>query len=293
MVENNLLNPYKSCTMLKLSFLEIIKKIENEETFHAVCDDYSFSIKIEDYVPYVAVALHDGHQIRKDICDKFLLTDRKRSLQEDAYTAAMIKDLPITIIAHDSKFEYDLDEHPRQAIRLESNGMGVWSPELSNDDKANSLEKHNRFYRVVLNLLIKLEELYGNTIFYDIHARSDNGANPVFAIGVKNLDMTVYNNAVAQWQEILLKMALPIQREITCETTEEMHSNGFFAHYIKENSLSSVAISTYITKVFCDENAGILFPEVLEAIRSQFKYYIKAHAHRFYDVYHPVEDPFE
>jgi len=47
--------------MVKLSILEIIERIENEEIFHAVVDDYSFSIKIDDYVPYACAAVNNGH----------------------------------------------------------------------------------------------------------------------------------------------------------------------------------------------------------------------------------------
>ena len=35
--------------MLKLSIEEIIQKIQQEETFEAVSDDYSFTIKIDEY----------------------------------------------------------------------------------------------------------------------------------------------------------------------------------------------------------------------------------------------------
>jgi len=48
--------------MLRLSIKEIIHKIKKEETFEAVAEDYSFTLKIDSYVHYVCGAVHDGHQ---------------------------------------------------------------------------------------------------------------------------------------------------------------------------------------------------------------------------------------
>ena len=47
--------------MQRLSINQIINKIKAEETFHAVSDDYSFTLKIDSYVHYVCGAVHDGH----------------------------------------------------------------------------------------------------------------------------------------------------------------------------------------------------------------------------------------
>ena len=102
--------------MLKLSLLEIIQRIEREETFHAVLEDYSFSIKIDDYVPYVCAAVHNGHHFSKDLWKNCWHTENERLYEEDPHTGQMISGLPITLIAHDSRFEYDLNIAPETAI---------------------------------------------------------------------------------------------------------------------------------------------------------------------------------
>ena len=55
--------------MIKLSVPEIIARIKNEEIFEAVSEDYSFTLKIDKYVPYLCGAVHDGHQFRKELWD--------------------------------------------------------------------------------------------------------------------------------------------------------------------------------------------------------------------------------
>lgn len=47
--------------MEKLSVKEIIQKIDAEELFEAVISDYSFTIKIEEYIPFLCSAVQDGH----------------------------------------------------------------------------------------------------------------------------------------------------------------------------------------------------------------------------------------
>ena len=70
--------------MKRLSVEKIIQKIENEETFEAVSKDYSFTIKIDEYVHYACGAVHDGHQFRKELWGNCLHTEYERWFGEYA-----------------------------------------------------------------------------------------------------------------------------------------------------------------------------------------------------------------
>ncbi len=61
--------------MLRLSVAEIIARIQKEEAFKAVADDYSFTLKIAEYAPFVCGAVHDGHQFRKSLWENCLHTE--------------------------------------------------------------------------------------------------------------------------------------------------------------------------------------------------------------------------
>ena len=50
-----------------LSISHIIKKIKNGEIFEAVPIDYSFHLKIRDYIPYICAAIHAGHNFRNNL----------------------------------------------------------------------------------------------------------------------------------------------------------------------------------------------------------------------------------
>jgi hypothetical protein len=275
--------------MLKLSLLEIIQRIEREETFHAVLEDYSFSIKIDDYVPYVCAAVHNGHHFSKDLWKNCWHTKHERWYEEDAHTGQMISGLPITLIAHDSRFEYDLNRAPETAIYETAWGKTLWKKPLSKEKKDRALQKHENFYKVVLTLLVKLEEMFGSTVFYDMHSynwkRWDREV-PVFNIGTSQIDQDKYRSIITQWQHILDDMPLPIDQKVTCTINDVFQGNGYFLKYITANSLNTLVLATEISKIYCDETTGRIFPEVVKSVQDLFKYYIKAHAHRFYDRHH-------
>jgi hypothetical protein len=275
--------------MIKLSVIEIITRIENQETFHAVVEDYSFSIKIDDYVPYACAAVHDGHHFSKDLWDNCLHTEYDRWYEEDPCTGQMISGLPITLIAHDSRFEYDLNRAPETAICETAWGKTLWKKPLSQEKKDRALAKHDNFYKVVLSLIVKLEELFGSSVFYDMHSynwkRWDREV-PVFNIGTTNVDEEKYRAEITQWQDILDDVQLPIAQKVHCKINDVFQGNGYFLKYVTSNSLNTLVLATEISKIYADETTGRIFPEVVTAIQDLLKYYIKAHAHRFYDRYH-------
>jgi hypothetical protein len=275
--------------MIKLSVIEIITRIENQETFHAVVEDYSFSIKIDDYVPYACAAVHDGHHFSKDLWDNCLHSEYDRWYEEDPCTGQMISGLPITLIAHDSRFEYDLNRAPETAIYETAWGKTLWKKPLSKEKKDRALAKHDNFYKVVLSLIVKLEELFGSSVFYDMHSynwkRWDREV-PVFNIGTTNVDEEKYRAEITQWQDILDDVQLPIAQKVHCKINDVFQGNGYFLKYVTSNSLNTLVLATEISKIYADETTGRIFPEVVTAVQDLLKYYIKAHAHRFYDRYH-------
>lgn len=108
--------------MLKLDIDQIIQHIEESKHFEAECTDSSFYIKIDEYTPFVGFAIHNGHQLRKDLIPKCALSDYERWYEEDPETYHFISSLPIVIAAKDSRYEYDLNRNPETAIYHEAWG---------------------------------------------------------------------------------------------------------------------------------------------------------------------------
>lgn len=270
--------------MQKLSVTQIVSKIEKQETFHAVSDDYSFTIKIDDYVHYVCGAVHDGHQFRRELWENCLHTEYDRWYEEDPETKNMVISHPIVIAGMDSRFEYDLNRAPDTAIYEDAWGKQLWKSPLPDSMKAKSLEKHQNFYKVVQALLSKIEEIYSVCVVYDMHSynwkRWDREV-PTWNLGTSNIDTQRFGNDVEEWRLYLEKMDLPNGINSSAKINDTFQGNGYFLKFITQNFKNTLVLATEIAKVYCDEYNQILYPEVVDAIEKQLRNGLKVHAYSF------------
>ena len=270
--------------MQKLSVTQIVSKIEKQETFHAVSDDYSFTIKIDDYVHYACGAVHDGHQFRRELWKNCLHTEYERWYEEDPETKNMVVSHPIVIAGMDSRFEYDLNREPDSAIYEDAWGKQLWKKPLSEPMKAKSLIKHHNFYKVVHALISKIEEIHTFCVVYDIHSynwkRWDREV-PTWNLGTSNIDNQRFGNDVEVWRQYLEKMNLPNGIKSSAKINDTFQGNGYFLKFITRNFKNTLVLATEIAKVYCDEYNQILYPEVVEAVEEQLRSGLKAHAYSF------------
>ena len=199
--------------MERLSISEIIAKIQSEETFEAMAADGSFSLKIERYVPYACGAVHDGHQFRAELLDNCLHSEYERWYEEDPCTKEFVKTHPIVIAGCDSRFEYDLNRDPDNAIYEDAWGKQLWKTKLPSEHHERSMLKHSEFYKVVHVLINKLEEKFGTCVVYDMHSynwkRWDREV-PVINLGTANVDQSRFANEIEAWRKSLSELELSL-----------------------------------------------------------------------------------
>ncbi|TCI92747.1 N-formylglutamate amidohydrolase [Tenacibaculum sp. M341] len=274
--------------MNKFSIEEIIKKIASEETFEAVSSDYSFTIKIESYVPYVCAAVHDGSQFRRELWTNCLHTAYERWYEEDPKTKAMIQSHPIVIAGLDSRFEYDLNRAPETAIYSDAWGKQLWKQPLSEVMRTKSLAKHKNFYKVVKSLLSKIEEKFSVAIVYDMHSynwqRWDRVV-PTWNLGTKNVDNDRFGKVIEDWRNVLENMPLPNGIVSSSKINDTFQGNGYFLKFITENFSNTLVLATEIAKVYCDELNQIMYPEVVNAVENYLREKLPEHAEKFYNTY--------
>lgn len=271
--------------MKKLSLNQILKNIQNELPFEAVVDDYSFTLKIDNYEPYVCGAVHDGHQFRKELWDNCLHTAYDRWFEEDPCTKEFVKTHPIVIAGCDSRFEYDLNRDPENAIYEDAWGKKLWKNPLPDNQKQHSLQKHQNFYKVVHALITKLEEKFGALVVYDMHSynwRRWDREVPVINLGTANIDNQRFGEQVEAWRISLSQLELPNNIKATSKINDTFQGNGYFLKYITQNFKNTLVLATEFKKIYCDEYAQIVFPEVVSAIENQLREKIKSHALSFY-----------
>ena len=270
--------------MEKLSVGVIIDKIKQQQPFHAVAEDYSFTIKIEDYVPYVCGAIHDGHQFRKELWDNCLHTEYDRWYEEDPETKNMISSHPIVIAGCDSRFEYDLNRPPEEAVFETAWGKQLWKTPLPEAQKQASLAKHKAFYDVVHALIEAIESKYGVAIVYDMHSfnwkRWDREV-PTWNLGTSNVDNERFGDDIETWRQSLSEMNLPNNIKSTALINDTFFGNGYFLKFITNSFKNTLVLATEIAKVYCDEYEQVNFPEVVSSVEAQLRERLPKHAKTF------------
>ena len=270
--------------MLRLPAAEIISRIARKEVFEAVAEDYSFTLKIERYTPYVCGAVHDGHQFRKSLWDNCLHTEYERWYEEDPSTKDMVASHPIVIAGCDSRFEYDLNRPPDGAIYSDAWGKQLWKEPLSKTEYDHSLQKHATFYEVTHALIQKLEQLFPRVIVFDMHSynwKRWEREVPTWNLGTANINNERFGSIVNSWQEKLSKMHFPHGIRATTGINDTFQGNGFFLKYITTTFPNTLVLATEIAKVYCDEYSGIIYPEVVKAVSEQLKELIPLQAKEF------------
>jgi len=270
--------------MRRLSVEHMIELIQSETIFEAVSEDYSFTLKVSDYVPYVCAAVHDGHQFRKSLWDNCLHTEYERWYEEDPFTREMIGSHPIVMAGCDSRFEYDLNRPPESAVFDTAWGKQLWRNPLPDSERRHSLEKHANFYKVVHALMHQITSKHGKALVFDMHSynwKRWEREVPTWNLGTINIDMEKFGGTVSAWSRKLGKMYFPHGIASTSKINDTFKGNGYFLKYITQNFDHTLVLATEIAKVYCDELTGIHYPEVIRAVREQMKESIPLQAKEF------------
>lgn len=274
--------------MQKFSINEIINNIKAGQTFNAVASDYSFILKIDSYVPYVCAAVHNGHQFRKELWSHCTHTEYERWYEEDPETAVMVQTQPIVIYGLDSRFEYDLNRAPENAIYDDAWGKPLWKEPLSETMKQKSLEKHSNFYKVVHALIQTLETKFNDCVVYDLHSfnwqRWDRKV-PTWNLGTANVDTEKYGSIIEDWRQQLSEIKMPHDIESISKINDTFQGNGYFLKFITENFKNTLVLATEVAKIYGDETRQMIYPEVVAAIEEGLKIQLPKHAKKFQQRY--------
>ena len=270
--------------MLELTTEEAIKKIEKEDLFDGIIDG-AFNLVIEKYVPFICAAIHNGSQLDQGLSSKCHLNEQERWYEEDPLTGEFIESLPIRLIVNNSRYEYDLNRDEATCIYDEAWGKKVWRTPLSDEEMTQSLTKHRNFYKVLRALVHKIEDNYRTCIIYDIHSynyrrKTDRLDFPVFNIGTERITIPRYNSYVARFMKELAKISFE-NFETTVAENDVFFGRGYLAQYISEVSPKALVIPLEIKKVYCDENTGDIYPEVVFTMKEGLKNAIVTNAMYF------------
>ena len=131
--------------------------------------------------PIVAAAIHDGNALRTEVAAAMKLGDLDRLREEDPFTGQAIVDVPTHIIAHVSRFEYDLNrgvdgavyETPEQCW-----GLDVWHQRPDPALVRRSLDLHAAYYRMLGQLLDDIAARHDRFVLIDVHSYNHRRDGP-------------------------------------------------------------------------------------------------------------------
>ncbi|MEZ4388862.1 MAG: flavohemoglobin expression-modulating QEGLA motif protein [Candidatus Krumholzibacteriia bacterium] len=253
---------------------DLLDLIEAGEPFTATSADGAFTVRVDAWVPYVATAIHAGHELRPDLSKRCLLTPEERRQEEDPYTGDLIASLPITVVCHDSRYEYDLNRPLARCIYETAWGKPVWRRAVTRTQRARSHAKHRTFYRVLDALVTAVETRFGAALVFDVHsfnlARHGEAA-PVFNLGTSQIDLARWDRVIERLRERLAGIDLA-PRTVTALCDVVFQGRGYLIAHINANHADTLVVPTEVAKVFMNEVSGELYPLVMEQLAAGFKH---------------------
>jgi hypothetical protein len=123
--------------------------------------------------PVLATAIHDGHELRPEVAGLINLPDADRLREEDPFTGQAVIDVPTHIVVHRSRFEFDLNRAPDQAVYLnaeQSWGLDVWREPPPPDLVDRSLAIHAAYYVMLGQLLDDVAARHERFLLIDTHS---------------------------------------------------------------------------------------------------------------------------
>ena len=132
--------------------------------------------------PIVATAIHDGHDLRPDVEQAMELSSADRLREEDPFTGEAVRGVATHIIAHRSRFEFDLNRGPAEAVYEtadQSWGLEVWrGGRCEGSLVERSLAIHADYYRMLGALLDGLVQRHPRFVLIDVHSYNHRRDGP-------------------------------------------------------------------------------------------------------------------
>ncbi|MBW2713637.1 MAG: N-formylglutamate amidohydrolase [Deltaproteobacteria bacterium] len=258
--------------MTHLSEEAIVEKIKNRELFTATINGGGLTLKIEKYAPAMSAAIHDGGNMRPELVDNCLLSKSERYYEEDPYTASFVAQQPITLFAHDSRYEYDLNRNTDECVYETAWGKECWKEPQSEEAIAISKAKHAQFYRIVSAVVEALAEDFGQCIVYDNHSynyrRHERTDLPVFNLGTTSVKSEKWRPVIDQWLARLKYMKVD-GVEVTAAENDIFYGKGNLAGHCHRLYDNVLVLATESKKIFMNELTGepdaIVLPSLQQA----------------------------
>jgi hypothetical protein len=152
--------------------------------------------------PLVAVAIHNGHAVRKEVANLLATDEMNRLREEDPFTGQWVTIADTQIVGLRSRFEVDLNRPREKAIYLtpqDAWDLLVWLSPPPAPIVVRSLAQYDVFYAEVKQIFTDLEKRFGSFVVFDLHTynhrregpdgpEADPAQNPEVNLGTGTMD---------------------------------------------------------------------------------------------------------
>ena len=230
--------------------------------------------------PLVAIAVHDGHDLRDEVASLHSLNEAERLQEEDPHTGPWTRMARTRVIARFSRFQVDLNRPRDRAVYRRPEdawGLTLWKQEPPADLITRSLQEYDEFYDELRRILGELKERHRRFIVYDLHSynhrrdgpdapAADPAGNPEVNIGTGTMDRqrwaSVVDRFIADLRDFdFLGRHLDVRENVKFQ-------GGYVSRWIHDNfSDSACVLAIEFKKFFMDEWSGELDQRANEAIQ--------------------------
>jgi len=232
--------------------------------------------------PVLATAIHDGHGLRPAVAEAISLPGADRLREEDPFTGQAVTGVPTHIVAHRSRFEFDLNRAADTAVYRtpeQSWGLNVWHSEPDDALVADSLAIHAAYYRMLGALLDDLLEEHGRFVLIDAHSYNHRRDGPHAAAmpqdKAPDINIGTFSMPRDDWAFLLDPLMEEMRRfdfngrELDVRENVAFQGKGEQTRFVHDRYPGKgCAIALEFKKFFMDEWTGEPDPAELKAMRS-------------------------
>ncbi|WP_017733627.1 N-formylglutamate amidohydrolase [Nafulsella turpanensis] len=237
---------------------------------------FEFSLDVNQG-PILATAIHDGHQVRKELKDLFRLKDEERLREEDPYTGKIARAFPNHLVVNRSRFEVDLNRGEEKAVYQKPEdawGLDVWKEPVSEEMIQQSLRHYHQFFEEVEGVVQQIIDAHGYAIVYDIHSYNHRRESPEKSApkeGNPDIDILTEGIEMKVWRPVLDQLKHELQLypypDGPLDVREEVRFKGGGSNFM-QRMLSRFGEKVFIPsiefkKIFMDEWTGVVDEEKL------------------------------
>jgi hypothetical protein len=210
------------------------------------------------------------------------LADDERLREEDPFTGVAAAGVPTHIVVHRSRFEFDLNRPPEDAVYRTPEqcwGLQVWKEPLDEEVVARSQSIHAEYYRMLAALLDGIAGGHERFVLIDVHSynhrRGGPAAQPEPQDRAPDINIGTFSMPREHWAFLLDPLLEALGgfdfngRKLDVRENVAFQGKGQQTRFVHDRyPLRGCAIAFEFKKFFMDEWTGVPDDRELEAMRS-------------------------